>query len=395
MIAPANRMGGISYAIRRVVAEGHQAEAAGKRVHYLNTGDPVAFGFPTPAHMVEAVEKAMRDGENGYGPSVGLRAARAAIAAENTSRGWAVGPDQVVLTSGSSEGIDFVLTALADPGDEVLLPLPTYPLYTAILHKIGAREVFYRTDPSRGWQPTAAGIRQLITPRTKAIVVNDPNNPTGAAYSVALRRELLEIADRFNVPIIADEIYQDVAFDGPVAPLASLNPEAPVISLSGLSKGYLAPGWRTGWLVVSGRDRLSDVLSAVIRLAEGRLCSTVPMQRAIVAALTGDRTHQRTFRQALRDRAELVFQRANAIPRITSTKPRAAFYAMPKVELPNGKSDVDFVIDLVHATGVLCVHGSGFGMRPEDGYFRMVTLAPPAQLNEIWDLIAGFVATYA
>ena len=192
--------------------------------------------------------------------------------------------------------------------------------------------------------------------------------------------------------MIADEIYQDVAFDGPVAPIGSLDPEAPVISLSGLSKGYLAPGWRTGWLAVGGGDRLNDVLAAVGRLAEGRLCSTMPMQRAIVAALTGDRSHQTRFRTALRERAELVWKRANAIRDITSTKPLAAFYAMPKVDLPPGKTDADFIIELVHATGVLCVHGSGFGMDPAAGYFRMVTLAPPSQLDEIWDLIAGFVA---
>ena len=134
--------------------------------------------------------------------------------------------------------------------------------------------------------------------------------------------------------MIADEIYQDVAFDGPVAPIGALDPDAPVISLSGLSKGYLAPGWRTGWLAVGGGDRLKDVLAAITKLAEGRLCSTMPMQRAIVAALTGDRSHQPAFRAALRERAELVHRRANAIPGITSTKPTAAFYAMPKVALP-------------------------------------------------------------
>lgn len=394
MIPPSHRMNAVSYAIRRVVAEAHKAEAAGKRIHYLNTGDPVAFGFATPAHMIEAVHKSLRDGENGYGPSVGLVAAREAVAAENTSRGWAIDADRVLLTSGSSEGIDFVLTALADAGDEVLVPLPVYPLYTAILHKIGAREVYYRTDPSNGWQPDPNEIRRLITPRTKALVVNDPNNPTGAAYSPSLRRELLDIADQQNVPLIADEIYQDVAFDGPVAPIASLDPEAPVISLSGLSKGYLAPGWRTGWLAVGGGDRLNEVLKAITKLAEGRLCSTMPMQRAIVPALTGDRSHQAAFRAALRERAELVHQRANAIAGITSTRPLAAFYAMPKVELPPGKTDADFIIELVHGTGVLCVQGSGFGMDPADGYFRMVTLPPPSQLNEIWDLIAGFVRGY-
>jgi alanine-synthesizing transaminase len=394
MIAPASRMSGVNYAIRRVVAEAHRAAAAGKHIYYLNTGDPPAFGFQPPAHLIAAVEKALRDGENGYGPSIGLEPAREAVAAENTARGWTVGADRVVLTTGSSEGIDFVLTALADAGDEVLVPLPTYPLYTAILHKIGAREVYYQTDPGNGWQPDTQQIRRLITPRTKAIVINDPNNPTGAAYSNSVRRELVDIADRHNVPMIADEIYQDVAFDGPVAPIGSLDPDAPVISLSGLSKGYLAPGWRTGWLVVGGGDRLKDVMGAVTKLAEGRLCSVIPMQRAIIAALTGDRSHQRSFRAALRDRAEVMYARANQIPGITSTKPNAAFYAFPRVSLPPGKSDADFIIELVHATGVLCVHGSGFGMDPADGYFRVVTLAAPAQLNEICDLIAGFVERF-
>lgn len=394
LIPPASRMTGVSYAIRRIVAEAKKAEAAGKKIHYLNTGDPIAFGFRTPAHMVEAVHKSLRDGENGYGPSVGLLEAREAVAAENTSRGWPIAADRVVLTAGSSEGIDFVLTALADVGDEVLVPLPTYPLYTAIAHKIGARAVYYTLDPANNWQPDPREIRSLITPRTKALVVNDPNNPTGAAYSQAIRRDLLAIADQHNIPMIADEIYQDVPFDGPVAPIASMDPDAPVISLSGLSKGYLVPGWRTGWVAVGGGDRLKDVLAAITRLAEGRLCSTIPMQRAIVPALTGDRSHQPLFRAALKERAELTFTRANAIDGITSTLAKAAFYAMPKVALPPGKTDTDYIVGLVHATGVLCVNGSGFGMDPAHGYFRMVTLAPPQQLNEIWDLIAGFTRTF-
>ncbi len=395
MIPPANRMSTVNYPIRRVVAEARKAEASGKRIHWLNTGDPVHAGFQPPAHMVEAVHKALRDGEHGYGPSVGLAEAREAVAAENTSRGWPVNPDRVILTSGSSEGIDFVLSALADPGDEVLVPLPTYPLYTAVLHKIGAREVYYRTDPANGWQPDPNEIRRLITPRTKAIVVNDPNNPTGAAYPQSIRRELLNIVDQHNVPMIADEIYQDVAFDGPIAPIGALDTDAPVISLSGLSKGYLVPGWRTGWLAVGGGERLNAILGCITKLAEGRLCSTMPMQRAIVAALKGDRSHQPAFRAALRERADLVYGRANAISGFSVTRPTAAFYALPKFSLPAGKTDTDFILDLVHATGVLCVHGSGFGMAPTDGYFRMVTLAPPDQLNEIWDLIAGFAGRYS
>jgi alanine-synthesizing transaminase len=394
LIPPAHRLANVSYSIRRVAVEARTTQATGMRIHWLNTGDPIAFGFRTPAHMVEAVEKSLRDGENGYGPSSGLPAAREAVAAENTRRGWPVTGDRVILTAGSSEGIDFALTVLADPGDEVLLPRPTYPLYTAISHKIGAREVFYSTDPKNDWLPDPSEIRRLITPRTKALVVNDPNNPTGASYPVSLRRELLNIVDQHGVTMIADEIYQDVPYDGPVQPIGSLDNEAPIISLSGLSKGYLAPGWRTGWLVVGGGERMKDVLTGITKLAEGRLCSTVPMQRAIVPALTGDRSHQASFRAALRERAELVYKRANSTPRMSCTMPKAAFYAMPKVQLPPGKTDEQYVIELLHATGVLCVHGSGFGMNPGDGYFRMVFLAPPAQLNEIWDLIGEFNKTF-
>jgi alanine-synthesizing transaminase len=254
--------------------------------------------------------------------------------------------------------------------------------------------VYYGTDPTNGWLPDPNEIRKLITPRTKALVVNDPNNPTGAAYPDSLRRELLNIVDQHGVTMIADEIYQDVPYDGPVAPIGSLDHDAPIISLSGLSKGYLAPGWRTGWLAVGGGERLKDVLTGITKLAEGRLCSNVPMQRAIVPALTGDRSHQPAFRAALRERAELVYARANATQGMSCTLPQAAFYAMPKIALPPGKTDEQYVLDLLHATGVLCVHGSGFGMDPSEGYFRMVFLAPPAQLNEIWDLIGEFNKTF-
>ena len=394
MIPPAQRLAGVNYSIRRVAVEGKKTEAAGKKIHWLNTGDPIAAGFHTPAHMIAAVEKSLRDGENGYGPSSGLLEAREAVAAENTKRGWPITADRIVLSQGSSEGIDFALTALADPGDEVLLPRPTYPLYTAVSHKIGARDVYYATDPDNGWLPDPNQIRRLITPRTKALVVNDPNNPTGASYPESLRRELLNIVDQYGVTMIADEIYQDVPYEGPVAPIGSLDPDAPIISLSGLSKGYLVPGWRTGWLAVGGGDRLKDVLTGITKLAEGRLCATVPMQRAIVPALTGDRSHQAAFRAALRERAELVYSRANAAPGMSCTMPKAAFYAMPKIALPPGKTDEQYILDLLHATGVLCVHGSGFGMDPSEGYFRMVFLPPPSQLNEIWDLIGEFNKTF-
>ena len=393
-IPVASRISGFSYAIRNIVAEARKVEASGRKVRYLNIGDPVAFGFRTPPHMIEAVERAMRDGHNGYAPSVGILAAREAVTTECVQRGMPMTPDRVVITSGTSEGIELALTALAGQGDEVLIPVPTYPLYTAVLAKIGARAVFYRTDAAQGWQPDIDHIRSLITPATRALVVIDPNNPTGATYSAEARRALVDLADRHNFPLLADEVYADLAFDGPVSALAALNPDAPVITFSSLSKAYLAPGWRSGWLAVAETERLDDVLAGIKKLADGRLCSTGPMEYALVAALTGDRSHQQVFRSALRERAAITYTRFNAIEGITCVAPSAAFYAMPKVQLPPGRTDEDYVLGLLRATGVLCVYGSGFATAPHDGFFRVVFLASPAELADIYGLIGDFTREF-
>jgi len=384
------RVNAFSYAIRNIVAEAKKVEAAGRAVRYLNIGDPIQFGFRTPPHLIEAVERAMRDGQNGYVPSAGIEPARVAVADEYARRGMPVPPDRVVVTQGTSEGIELALSVLADPGDEVLVPTPTYPLYTAVLAKIGARAVYYRTDPARGWQPDLDDIRRRTTSATRAIVVIDPNNPTGAVYPEATRRALIDFADRAGLTILADEVYGDVAFDGPAPLLGSLAPNAPIISFSSLSKAYLAPGWRTGWLVVSDCRRLDDVLAGVRKMADGRLCSPGPMQYAIAPALNGDRSHQARFSSALRERAELTTKRLTAIPGMSCVMPRAAFYAMPKVDLPAGRTDQDYVLELLRATGILCVYGSGFGMPADEGYFRIVFLASPTELGSIYDDMAEF-----
>ena len=393
-IPTANRNAGFDYAIRNIVTEARKVEASGRRVRYLNIGDPVLFGFETPPHLIDAVERAMRDGRNGYTPAAGVGVAREAVAAEFGARGLQIGSDRVVLTAGASEGIDLALGVIVDGGDEVLVPVPTYPFYTAILSKLGARGVYYRTDPSRGWQPDIEHIRSSITPRTRALVVIDPNNPTGAVYSAEHRLALIDLADRHNIVLLSDEGYTDLAYDGQVAPLGSYNPDAPVISFSSLSKAYLAPGWRAGWMAVGGGARLDGVLAAILEMADGRLCSVGPMQYAVEAALTGDKSHQATFRRQLKARADVTTRRLNAIEGMSCVPPHAAFYAMPKVELPPGRTDEEYVIGLVRATGILCVYGSGFGTDPRDGYFRVVFLASPDELNEIYDAIEAFTAEF-
>jgi alanine-synthesizing transaminase len=388
------RIGRFSYAIRNIVVEAQRVEAAGKAVRYLNVGDPVAFGFKTPVHLVEAVERALRDGHNGYGPSAGIESARVAVAAEDTGKGWPISPERVFITAGTSEGIELALTALLDEHGEVLVPMPTYPLYTAVIAKIGAHAVYYHTDPAKGWVPDLDHLATLVTSRTRALVVIDPNNPTGATYPTPVRRALLEFADRHGLAILADEVYADLGYEGPVAPIGSFDHDAPVISFSSLSKAYLAPGWRTGWMSIGRSPRLDDVATAIRKHADGRLCSTVPMQYAVTAALTGDKSHQITFRAALKQRATLTGERLRAMPGMTCMTPTAGFYAMPKLALPPGRTDEDYVLGLLRATGVLCVYGSGFGLPASEGYFRIVFLASPHDLDEVYRLMADFTANF-
>ncbi len=188
------------------------------------------------------------------------------------------------------------MTAIVDDGEDVLVPSPTYPLYTAVLAKIGANPVYYRTDPAQGWLPDLDHLARAVTPKTRALVLIDPNNPTGAVYPEAVRRQLVDLAESRGLVILADEVYGDLGFDGAVPALAAMAPEAAIISYSSLSKAYLAPGWRAGWMAVGSTPRLDGALAAIKKLADGRLCSPGPMQYAVTAALTGDRSHQVTFR---------------------------------------------------------------------------------------------------
>ena len=385
------RVRGFTYAIRNIVAEARKVEATGKKVRYLNIGDPIPFGFHTPPHLIAAVERAMRDGHNGYTNSAGVESVRQAVADDYTSRGMPISADRAVITSGTSEGIELTLGALVDAGDEVLVPTPTYPLYTAVLSKLGARAVFYRTDPNNHWQPDLDDIRRLISPATRALVVIDPNNPTGAVYPEATRRALIDIADRANIVLLADEVYGDLGFDGPTPLYGSLAPDAPIISYSSLSKAYLAPGWRGGWMAVGRTPRLDDALAAIKKLADGRLCSPGPMQYAVEAALRGDRSHQKSFARELRLRADLTVSRLTASPYLKCVAPQAAFYVMPQVQLPAGLTDEDFVLGLLRDTGILCVYGSGFGMPADQGFFRIVYLASPDELRAIYDDLVGYV----
>lgn len=396
MIQPARRIENVRYAIRNIVAEARRVEKTGKEVLYLNIGDPLKFDFRTPPHLVEAVHRAMLDGFNGYAPSAGIPEARQAIADDAVRRGMStVTPDDVVVAAGASEAIEMALTALLEPGEAVMLPSPNYPLYDAVAAKLGATVIPYYLDEARGWALDVEEIEAKISPTTRAIVIGNPNNPTGGCYSPALLQGLLDVARRHGLVVYSDEIYDRLVYDGTHTPIASLATDVPIICFNGLSKAYLACGWRVGWMLFCNAHLTRELRAAVQRLADARLCSPGPPQYAIAPALTGPQDHIPDMMRRLRERRELTVRRLNAIPGLSCVEPAGTFYCMPRLELPGVVSDEAWVLDLLRTTGVLFVHGSGFGQRPGTHHFRVVFLPTVDVLSRAFDLLEGFVKARA
>lgn len=390
MIAPSSRTANFHYAIRNLVSAAEAQERAGRPVIYLNIGDPQAYGFRPPVHIVEAVVRALRDSFTGYAHSAGLREARVAVASYATALGTPTEMEQVLITSGASEAADLVLTALVNDGDEVLLPAPGYPIYPAILNKLGAFARYYRLDEANGWQPKSEEISALITARTRALVLINPNNPTGSIVPDETTRRLLEVAAKNGLLVIADEVYRDLCFEKPPTPASTLaqDIEVPLITLESLSKTHLVPGWRVGWMRYAHEEQMSDLTRAIGRLASGRLCSATPTQYAIRPALEGDKSFLNDFKEEIRNRRDFVISAVSKIERLSCDVPEAAFYAMIKANDPLKRSDEEFVLDLLNRTGVLVVPGSGFGADPGQGLFRLVYLADEQVLSVVFDKIS-------
>ncbi|MEW5741298.1 MAG: aminotransferase class I/II-fold pyridoxal phosphate-dependent enzyme [Myxococcota bacterium] len=392
MIHPAPHIEHVKYAIRNIAAEAARLEAKGQRILYCNIGDPLRFDFQTPPHLLEAVSKAMRDGKNGYAPSLGIPQARAAVARSLNAQGHVrVTPDDVVLTAGASEAIDLTLTALLEPGDEVLLPSPGYPLYNAVAARLSAKVLSYQLDEARGWAIDVEELERLVTPKTRAVVICNPNNPTGALATKENLLALLAFARRHEIAVLSDEIYDKLIFDEPHVSTATLADDVPIITFNGMSKAYLACGWRVGWLSFGNPKLTAEVAAAVRRLADARLCGPAPVQYAVEPALFGPQDHIPAMMKKLRARRDLMVTALSAIPGVSVVTPKAAFYAMPKLELPGLESDEDFVLKLVRETGVLFVHGEGFGQKPGTHHVRVVYLPDEATLKDAFERFAAFV----
>jgi aspartate/methionine/tyrosine aminotransferase len=393
MISPSNRTANFHYAIRNLVSAAEALERKGRRITYLNIGDPQAYGFRPPEHVVAAVASALRDNFTGYAHSAGLPEARTAVARYATALGAPTEPAQVLLTSGASEAADLVLTALVNEGDQVLLPAPGYPIYPAILNKLGAVACYYHLESDRGWQPSIAEIESRITERTRAVLLINPNNPTGSIVPDETTRQLLELAARHKLLVIADEVYRELCFAKPPAPASVLAREidVPLITLESLSKTHLVPGWRVGWMRYSHEELMPELTRSIGRLASGRLCSPTPTQYAVRPALEGDKSFLRDFVVEIKKRRDFVVASVERIKGISCDVPAAAFYVMLKADDPLDRTDETFVLDLLEQTGVLVVPGSGFGADPHEGLFRLVYLADEDVLGAVFEKIEKFL----
>ncbi len=393
-IQPATRSRDIHYAVRDVLLVADEVKARGGKLYALNIGDPNQYDFDTPQHLKDAVAKGMSIGShNGYSPSSGIEPAREAIRREAARKGIKPVRD-VFITTGASEAIDLALTSLCDPGDNVLCPTPGYPLYSAILSKLNVEYRAYYLNEEEGWSPSADEISKLIDKHTRAIVLINPNNPTGSLYSRKTLERIVEMALVHNIVVFADEIYDKLLLDGLThTSIASLSEDLPCITFNGLSKGYLSPGWRIGWGIVSGPEaKLKDYVTAINKFLRARLCASHPMQFAIPVALDGDQSFLNGVKEKLQRRRDISVKKLSDIPGISVVKPTGAFYSFPKLDIEG--EDEDWVKGLIRSTGVVVVHGSGFGQKPGTKHFRFVFLPTEDVLEQAFTLIGQYQALW-
>ena len=395
MIKASKRSQSVSYAIRDVILPAKELEKKGIEVLKLNIGDPNAYDFDTPQHIKDALYKAANNGYNGYAPSEGYPELRQAIIQREKRRNSVnYDSEDVCVTTGVTEALQILLNASLDPNDELLIPGPTYPQYTLITRVNDALPIPYRCIEEESWQPDVDQIRKKISNRTKGIVVINPNNPTGALYPKQVIKEILDIAGEYQVPVISDEIYDDLTFDGKQYATATLAKDVPVITFNGFSKVYLMPGWRVGYVLFHHSGELNEIQDAFMRIARSRLCASSVCQRACIQALNGPQDHIEETNKKLRERRDFSYKRLNEIEGISTAKPDGAFYIFPKIEaMEKGlwTDDKAFVLDLLHEAHVLTVHGSGFCTTFGKGHFRAVILPPLETLEKAFDKLETFM----
>ncbi len=375
-----------------------QMEAEGQRIIKLNVGNPAPFGLDAPHEILRDVSMNLSEA-TGYSDSQGVFSARKAVLQYYQSKGLlsAVDVRDVYLGNGVSELIVMTMQALMDDGDEVLIPMPDYPLWTAAANLAGGTAVHYRCNEEDNWHPDIEDIKSKITSKTKGIVVINPNNPTGALYSNDILKQILEVAKEHDLVLMADEIYDRVLYDEAVhTPMSTLTDEVLVLTYNGLSKSHRIAGFRAGWLMVSGKKQhAADFIEGLDMLASMRLCANVPAQYAIQTAMGGYQSMQALTAESgrLYKQREMAVSRLNAIPGISCTLPQGAFYCFPKIDLEIYpiEDDMQFMMDLLIDEKVLMVQGSGFNWNAPD-HFRVVFLPNLHDLEDAMDRLDRFFA---
>jgi aspartate/methionine/tyrosine aminotransferase len=395
MVKIAQRLANIEYAIRDIYAIATEV-AKTRKVHWLNIGDPGLFqdSFSTPKYICDALATATYEGKNMYADSLGVYELREVICeSEKRKNHIDLNPEDILITQGVSEGIFFVNAALIEPGDEMLIPGPGYPTYNQYVKLFGGTEVTYKMDEAIEWNPDVDDIRKKISPKTQAILLGSPNNPTGAMFSEKHIKEIIDLAGEYNLILLSDEIYDRIVFDDAKAICpASLTKDVPIIGMNGFSKAHMSTGWRLGYLYFyDPQHKMGDLKKNIEKLARIRLCANTPAQYAAIESYKYPRDHTERLVENLQRRRNYCYKRIQSLTEISVVNPKGTFYMFPKIHLDaRWKNDKAFVLDLLKETGVCFVYGSGFGQYGEN-HFRMTFLPSVHELEEVFNKVEAYL----
>ena len=379
----------MEYAIRDITLHARQYEKSGRKIIYLNIGDPVKYDFPTPDHIKKALIDAILNNFNYYADSEGILELRQAIVKKESLKGLSITVEDVLVTNGISEGLDMVAASIVEPNSEILMPGPYYPPYASYVKFYGGKPIEFRL--TEDGTPDLDDIRSKITSKARALCIINPNNPTGEVFNRKNLKQLIDVAAEHDMYIICDEIYDKLVFDQEFTGIGKVAKDAAVILLNGFSKVYLMTGWRCGYICMNSEcQKLENIRSNIPKLARVRIAANLPVQKAAVAALQGPQTYIAKTVSKLKKRRDLVVKRLNEIDGISCKLPNGAFYTFPKILFNGWKDDKDFVLDLLNKTGILTVHGSGFGELGK-GHFRIVYLPNEQVLQEAMDKLSNFI----
>ena len=384
------KVAGVEYAIRDIVSAAREIEQQGKTVDYLNIGDPVQFGFQPPENVKQALIDAVDKGNNFYTQSEGLPELLNAIAQKENSKGLSIGPENILVTNGVSEGLDMVISSIVEEGDEVLLPGPYYPPYASYVRLHGGKPIEFAVDLKNS-RPDIDDIKTKISSKTVAICLISPNNPTGLIFDEKSLKQIVDIANEHSLYLICDEIYDKIVFDQEFTGIGKVAGDSPVIILNGFSKVHLMSGWRIGYIAFNNSKELNSIRENLPKLARVRISTNLPVQYAALESLRGPQDYITKFVSEIKTHRDYVVKRLNAMNNISCSNPQGAFYAFPKIENNKSGSDKEFVLELLKQKGVLTVHGSGFGAQYGSGHFRVVYLPNMEILESAMNKIEDFV----